>query len=154
MQRLLILMVNLSRMNHFTHNYLFMKNSVFLNRFLYVKFLTLVGLLLQFSLYPADAQAQFLESPPSVSSSHQLNSNYSDVSFGQEAFLPSQTFSPASSFQQISLKQGESFDPVLYGPGGNPIGGLPLEKDVQFLFYAVLGYCVYKTIERYKISKL
>lgn len=41
--------------------------------------------------------------------------------------------------------QGLNNPPVLYGPGGDPIGGLPVGDGVYVLFFAVLIYCVYKT---------
>ena len=35
-------------------------------------------------------------------------------------------------------------DPVLYGPGGDPIGGLPIGEGVYALFFGVIAYCIYK----------
>jgi hypothetical protein len=40
--------------------------------------------------------------------------------------------------------QTQFFDPVLYGPGGDPIGGLPVGEGIYALFFGVLAYCIYK----------
>ena len=99
-----------------------------------------------------NVQGQFSESSPIFP--NQQSQNTSGVFSGQEAFAPSQAFSPFAPSQQTLNKQGELFDPALYGPGGNPIGGLPMKDGAQFLFFAVFGYCIYKILQKYKALKL
>jgi hypothetical protein len=99
--------------------------------------------------------------------SFSLNAQFTQGSspvFSSESNVPStvgpsggyQPFSPFTPSQQNPFgAQDQPFGPpVLYGPGGNPIGGLPVTDGVGLLFFAVLGYCIYKTVKRYKTTKI
>jgi hypothetical protein len=45
---------------------------------------------------------------------------------------------------------GNAGDPALYGPGGDPIGGLPVKEGYIFLALSVAGYGFFSMIQRKK----
>ena len=53
-------------------------------------------------------------------------------------------YSPFSPFSPSQLPQGNN--PVLYGPGGDPIGGLPMENGSVVLLGMVLAYVLFRLI--------
>jgi len=48
----------------------------------------------------------------------------------------------------IPIEISSSEDLALYGPGGDPIGGLPVANATWFLLGAVMIYAVYKSFQR------
>ena len=56
-----------------------------------------------------------------------------------------QPFAPFTPYQQL----GDT-NPVLYGPGGDPIGGLPIANGAHLLFFCVIGYSIYKLFSQRK----
>ena len=59
-----------------------------------------------------------------------------------------QPFTPFNPSQQLG-----GTNPVLFGPGGEPIGGLPATNGAHLLFFGVLVYSVYKLITQRKNPK-
>jgi hypothetical protein len=49
-----------------------------------------------------------------------------------------------------SQEQSLSSEPALYGPGGDPIGGLPVKEGHAILFLSLAGYCLFKIGKRRK----
>ncbi len=89
----------------------------------------------------------------SISTISPVNAEKQDATSSMHADFPG-IVAPFSPFQQSPLGQNQEFSPVLYGPGGNPIGGLPLTDNVPLLFGAVLCYCAYKAIRRKKRGEI
>ncbi len=55
---------------------------------------------------------------------------------------------------ESSSYDGLSESPALYGPGGDPIGGLPVGNDVCVLSACVFAYAFYKLLRRRKTVEL
>ena len=53
-------------------------------------------------------------------------------------------------FSPFPPSQQSGNNPVLYGPGGDPIGGLPITNGVTLLFLCIIGYSTYKLIAQKK----
>ena len=60
--------------------------------------------------------------------------------FADPVFLNELGVSDNNNPVTISLESGSFSDPVLYGPGGDPIGGLPVENSTWLLFGAAVVY--------------
>ena len=111
------------------------------------KFASIVALaLVLFSFLPLQSQPfSGLSSPTQLSEGSTWNVPPSaEPTGGGIAYTP---FSPFSPSQQNGLS------PVLYGPGGTPIGGLPTSNGCMLLLSFVLIYSGWRFFKRRKVSK-
>ncbi len=91
----------------------------------------------------------FSDVPPSPESNG-IVWNSTTTAVGQSAgsmYTPYSPFSPVSP----SLQNGDN--PVLYGPGGNPIGGLPISNGHWILLSLVLVYSIWRFFKRRETDK-
>ena len=72
---------------------------------------------------------------------------FNDYGQGYQQFLK-QSESPV-----FKSQNQKSNTPILFGPGGDPIGGVPVGDHSDVLILVLLGYVSYSVIKRYKKLK-
>ena len=104
----------------------------------YKKNLAYIILLVVSCLYPIGVQSQMIQPAP----------------FPAAEAPSSKTtgaYQPFAAPQQLGNGGGQ---PLLRGPGDEPIGGLPVSDGTYVFFFCVMGYAVYKMIsQRVKLKK-
>ncbi len=107
------------------------------------------------ALMPFSLAAQTFSNPAGSSPFQQENPGVSVGATQAGVDQSGLIYSPFSPFSPTQLQNGN--EPVLYGPGGNPIGGLPIENGSIILLGMVLGYALFRMIRtrmRYKKTQI
>ena len=121
-----------------------MKSNVRTLDFFNRKFVCLCFVFVWVSLTPLGLTAQpFSSTNTSFQAGNlDLSSREGQTGVNQQGLVYS-PFLPCSTSSSLS-PLGNT--PVLYGPGGTPIGGLPLENGSIVLLYLVIAYAIFRLI--------